>query len=138
MRLSLTQKYILSFLVFGVGSFFLISMVTSQLIMNQVVREKASAFYQEGIYMSDQYVGNYFEQQDNKQKFSTVRSHLKALSIYLNARIWLINTDGVIILDSSESTSRNMHEEISGFNPVLSSGSYYTTGNFFGPFPKSP
>ena len=136
MRLSLTQKYILSFLVFGVGSFFLISMVTSQLIMNQVVREKASAFYQEGIYMSDQYVGNYFEQQDNKQKFSTVRSHLKALSIYLNARIWLINTDGVIILDSSESTSRNMHEEISGFNPVLSSGSYYTTGNFFGTLPE--
>ena len=132
MRLSLTKKYILSFLIFGISCFLMISTVTSQLIMRQVILEKASIFYQEGIYMSDQYVGNYFEQQDSQQKFSTVRSQLEALSIYLNARIWLISTDGIIILDSSESTSRNMHEEITGFDPVLPGGSYYTTGDFFG------
>lgn len=132
MRLSLTKKYILSFLIFGISCFLMISTVTSQLIMKQVILEKASVFYQEGIYMSDQYVGNYFEQQDSQQKFSTVRSQLEALCIYLNARIWLISTDGMIILDSSESTSRNMHEEITGFDPVLPGGSYYTTGDFFG------
>ena len=53
MHLTLTKKYILSYLLFGIGCFFLISTVTSNLIMKQVVVEKASAFYQEGIYMSD-------------------------------------------------------------------------------------
>ena len=45
MHLTLTKKYILSYLLFGIGCFFLISTVTSNLIMKQVVVEKASAFF---------------------------------------------------------------------------------------------
>lgn len=48
MHLTLTKKYILSYLLFGIGCFFLISTVTSNLIMKQVVVEKASAFYRRG------------------------------------------------------------------------------------------
>ena len=87
MHLTLTKKYILSYLLFGISCFFLISTVTSNLIMKQVVVEKASAFYQEGIYMSDQYVGNYFEQQNDRKNLTSVQSHLRAIGIYLNAKI---------------------------------------------------
>ena len=41
MHLTLTKKYILSYLLFGISCFFLISTVTSNLIMKQVVVEKA-------------------------------------------------------------------------------------------------
>ena len=131
MHLTLTKKYILSYLLFGIGCFFLISTVTSNLIMKQVVVEKASAFYQEGIYMSDQYVGNYFEQQNDRKNLTSVQSHLRAIGIYLNAKIWLINTDGELILDSSDASVSRNHQEIPEFTSVLPDGSYYTTGNFF-------
>ena len=137
MRLSLTKKYILSFLIFGISCFLMISTVTSQLIMKQVILEKASVFYQEGIYMSDQYVGNYFEQQDSQQKFSTVRSQLEALCIYLNARIWLISTDGIIILDSSESTSEICMKKLPDSIPYFLAAAIILPAISSAPFPKN-
>lgn len=131
MHLTLTKKFILSYILFGISCFLLISTVTSALIMDQVLEEKADAFYQEGIYMSDQYVGHYFDQQDSLTKRSAVRSHLNALSIYLNARICLINTEGEIILDSSQTGSADSRVLIDHFDPVLPGGRYYTTGDFF-------
>lgn len=48
MHLTLTKKYILSYLLFGIGCFFLISTVTSNLIMKQVVVEKHLLFTKRG------------------------------------------------------------------------------------------
>ena len=70
-----SYTHLLSYLLFGIGCFFLISTVTSNLIMKQVVVEKASAFYQEVIYMSDQYVGNYFEQQNDLSLIHIYSNH---------------------------------------------------------------
>lgn len=132
MHLTLTKKFILSYILFGISCFLLIFTVTSALIMDQILEEKADTFYQEGIYMSDQYVGHYFDQQDSLTKRSAVRSHLNALSIYLNARICLINTEGEIILDSSQTGSADPRALIDHFDPVLPGDRYYTTGDFFG------
>ena len=63
MRLSLNVKYFLSFLLFGICCFLCISTVASQLMMKNAISSKAADFYQEGIWLTDQYVGNYFEEQ---------------------------------------------------------------------------
>ena len=134
MRISLNLKYFLSFLVFGLCCFLCISTVTSRLMMENAVSAKASSFYQEGIYLSDQYVVNYFEEQENRKTLSAIRSHLASLDTYLNARIWLISRDGELILDSGDSGTVQERRVIPEFNSVLPGGKYYMTEDFFGMF----
>ncbi|MFG6331989.1 MAG: HAMP domain-containing protein [Lachnospiraceae bacterium] len=134
MRISLNLKYFLSFLVFGLCCFLCISTVTSRLMMENAVSAKSSSFYQEGIYLSDQYVVNYFEEQENRNTLSAIRSHLASLDTYLNARIWLISRDGELILDSGDSGTVQERRVIPEFNSVLPGGKYYMTEDFFGMF----
>ncbi|MCD8098821.1 MAG: HAMP domain-containing histidine kinase [Lachnospiraceae bacterium] len=134
MRFSWAQKYMLSFAMLVVGAFLLISTATSGLLLQRLVKEKAYAFYQEGLYMSSRYVGSYFNEDDNSQTLSSVRTQIEGLSVYLGAQIWLINTDGEIILDSSGTYTTDMRQVISEFSSVLPSGTYYMTGDFFDMF----
>lgn len=134
MHISLNIKYTLSFFVFGLCCFLCISTVTSRLMMENAVSAKADAFYQEGIWLSDQYMANYFEEPENRKTLSAIQSHLTSLDIYLDASIWLISRDGELILDSGASGISQEHQTIPEFNSVLPGGKYYMTGDFFGMF----
>jgi signal transduction histidine kinase len=133
-HLSLKTKFILFYVAFTLLGFLGISTLSSQLMTENAVKEKAAAFYREGIYMSQQYVGDYFETPQNQQTLTSVRSSLNSLKLYLNARIWLISTEGEIIMDSETGDASKEQQIISDFSSVLPGGSYYTTGNFFGMF----
>lgn len=134
MRLSLNLKFLFSYLLFGLCSFLCISTITSHLLMKNIVVQKAAAFYREGIYVSDQYVKSYFDEQENQRTVSTIQSHMFFLDTYLDARIWLITRDGEIILNSGDSNAYEERVRIPEFNSVLPGGKYYATGNFFGMF----
>ncbi len=134
MRLSLNVKFILLYLVFALLSFLGISTIASDLMMQNAVEQKAEAFYREGLYMAEQYVGDYFESPEDRQTLSTVKSYLEALDVYLDARIWLISTNGELVLDSESQETSADTIVIEDFNSVLPGGRYYTTGDFFGMF----
>lgn len=134
MRLSLNIKFFILYLLFALGSFLCISTFTSQMMMEDTVTEKAASFYREGLYLSEQYVGNYFEEPRNRKNLSTIHTQLASLDIYLNARIWLISKDGECILDSASSSLLEAPKEIPDFKTVLPGGKYYMIGDFFGMF----
>lgn len=134
MRLSLNVKYFLSFLLFGICCFLCISTVASQLMMKNAISSKAADFYQEGIWLTDQYVGNYFEEQGDLRTRSAIQSQLSSLDVYLDARIWLISRDGERILDSRTFDTQQERVSIPEFNSVLPGGKYYMVGDFFGMF----
>lgn len=136
MHLSLNVKYVLIYLLFCLSSFLCISTVTSHLMMENAVMAQASDFYQEGIWLSEQYVENYFVKQEDRKNPATIRSHLTSLGVYLNARIHLISREGDIMLDTQSDETPEEPLKIENFNPVLPKGKYYTTGNFFGMFPE--
>ncbi|MBS6397880.1 MAG: HAMP domain-containing protein [Clostridiales bacterium] len=131
MRLSLNPKFLFAYLLFALSSFLCISTVTSHLMLKNTVEQKANAFYQEGLYLSDQYVENYFEGQRDPQMYPTLQSHLSSLDVYLNASIWLINKEGTIIANSSNSALSEEAAAIPNFNSVLPGGKYYMVGDFF-------
>lgn len=134
MHLTLNVKFILFYVLFGLLSFLSISTVASHLMMQNAIEETANSFYQEGLYMADQYVEDFFEEPENRNTLSVLQSHLSALGVYLNARIWLININGDIVLSSGSSDLLLEEQEIPGFNSMLPGGRYYTTGDFFGMF----
>ncbi len=134
MGLTLNKKFLLLYAAFALTGFLCVSTVTSELLTRHLVEKKASDFYREGLYLSDQYVSNYFEAQENRKTLSTIQSHLSALDVYLDAQIWLISRKGELILDSAKSDSLAERKEISGFHSVLPGGKYYMVGDFFGMF----
>ena len=54
MHLSLNVKFILAYIAFAVLSFVGISTLTSRLMLDNATRTRASSFYQEGVYLSNQ------------------------------------------------------------------------------------
>ena len=133
MHLSLNVKFILAYIAFAILSFVGISTLTSRLMLDNATRTRASSFYQEGVYLSNQYVETYFDEETTKGTISRIQTQLSSLSVYLNAHIWLVSREGEIMIDSTPSSSYT-HQVIPGFTSVLPSGTYYTTDNFFGMF----
>ena len=136
MHLSLNVKFILAYIAFAILSFVGISTLTSRLMLDNATRTRASSFYQEGVYLSNQYVETYFDEETTKGTVSRIQTQLSSLSVYLNAHIWLVSREGEIMIDSTPSFSY-AHQVIPGFTSVLPSGTYYTTDNFFGMFKEN-
>ena len=136
MHLSLNVKFILAYIAFAILSFVGISTLTSRLMLDNATRTRASSFYQEGVYLSNQYVETYFDEETTKGTISRIQTQLSSLSVYLNAHIWLVSREGEIMIDSTPSSSY-AHQVIPEFTSVLPSGTYYTTDNFFGMFKEN-
>ena len=134
MHLSLNIKFIIAYLIFGLCAFLCISTVTSRLLLDHTVEEKASSFYQEGLYLADQYVATYPGDVDDQRSLSGIQPYLSSVDVYLNAEIWLISRDGNLVLSSADTEIPAEPREIPDFNSVLPGGKYYTTGDFFGMF----
>ena len=136
MHLSLNVKFILAYIAFAILSFVGISTLTSRLMLDNATRSRASSFYQEGVYLSDQYVETYFDEETTQGTVSRIQTQLSSLSVYLNAHIWLVSREGEIMIDSTPSSSY-AHQMIPGFTSVLPSSTYYTTDDFFGMFKEN-
>ena len=100
MHLSLNVKFILAYIAFAILSFVGISTLTSRLMLDNATRTRASSFYQEGVYLSNQYVETYFDEETTKGTISRIQTQLSSLSVYLNAHIWLVSREGEIMIDS--------------------------------------
>ena len=98
MHLSLNVKFILAYIAFAILSFVGISTLTSRLMLDNATRTRASSFYQEGVYLSNQYVETYFDEETTKGTVSRIQTQLSSLSVYLNAHIWLVSREGEIMI----------------------------------------
>lgn len=131
MRKTLYLKFLLAYIIFGVFSFIITSIFVPNMTRQQLVREKAESLYAEAALIADTYAtGLYTSETD----LETVKGQLDMLSVYLDATIRIINPSGRLVLDTN--TPLNVEEAviIDNFDPTVTSGSYYTVGNFFGSF----
>lgn len=131
MRKTLYLKFVLAYFIFGVFSFIIVTTFVPNMTMEHLVREKAESLYAEATLIANTYAtGLYTSETD----LETVKEQLDSLSVYLGATIRIINPSGRLVLDTN--TPLNVEEVvmIEGFDPTVTSGSYYTVGDFFGNF----
>lgn len=131
MRKTLYLKFVLAYFIFGVFSFIIVTTFVPNMTMEHLVREKAESLYAEATLIANTYAtGLYTSETD----LETVKEQLDSLSVYLSATIRIINPSGRLVLDTN--TPLNVEEVvmIEGFDPTVTSGSYYTVGDFFGNF----
>ena len=134
MKKTLYFKFLLGYVIFGLFGFFVVATYIYMLTEKQMVKEEANMLYREANLLSQTYASELYR---SKLSLDTVRRELIAMDAYLDAAIWIINPSGRMVLDSRNVLNVDEPVVIEGFDPSLSSGSYYTVGDFFGSF-KEP
>ena len=130
MKHSLYYKFILGYLVFGLLGFAAIATFSAQLMNRNQVKSQAEAMYDEASLIASAYSSVY---QGNKQDLDSVYPQLQAVAKFVRAKIWVVDRQGVIVVDSEQ----NAHAGtvIEDFDPTATGNKSYCTGSYYGLFP---
>ncbi len=129
MKHSLYIKFLLGYLVFGLLGFAVISTVFANIMREHETHVKAEAMYDEASMIASEFSSAY---QGKRQDTGSTYPLLKAVAAYLKAEIWVVNRQGYIILDSSDSGRAG--RQIENFDPMLTGNRHYSIGDYFGQF----
>ena len=128
MRKTLYLKFILAYFIFGFFGFIVVATFVPSMTMEHLKREKAEDLYSEATLIAGTYASGLYT---NETSLDTVKSHLDALGVYLDANIWIINPSGRIVLDSSSPLDVARVSFIENFDPTDTGGTYYTVSTFY-------
>ena len=131
MKKTLYSKFLLAYVIFACFGFLVVATFVSNMTLEHLKREKADALYREATLVANTYASDLY---NNKAALETVKQQLDALSIYLDAQIWIINPSGRMIMTTEQPLDLNTEQVISDFDPTITQGSFYTTGHFFNCF----
>ena len=131
MKKTLYLKFVLAYFIFGVFGFIIITTFVPNMTKEHLIREKAENLYSEATLIANTYANGLYT---SETSLETVKVQLDSLAVYLGSVIRIINPSGRLVLDTN--TPLNVEDVviIENFDPTITSGSYYTIGNFFGSF----
>ena len=101
MRRSLYAKFWLTYALFALLGFFVISTLISQLTLAKRTELKADDLYREANYISSNFVRSYYSGRSSSS-LEPIHTQFQALDVYLNASIWLLDNNGRILVNSKE------------------------------------
>lgn len=128
MKKILYVKFLLTYLIFGILSFLVISTYGSDLIEERLIYDTSKSLYQEVYDLSDwQSVKQY---RVAASQHSLLRT-LNSISLLDNTDITIIQPDGQIIIDTLQNSTSDPTDVIPDFDPADFGPGYYEIGNFY-------
>lgn len=131
MKRTLYPKLLAGYLMYGVIGCLIIVTFTYHVTFNFLEKREASSLYRESALISTNYAGNYF---NRTMELSELTTQLTTLSTYLSSEIWIVDTHGNIIINTSRPDLAENQEYIEGFNIADFGNRYYQVGNFYNYF----
>lgn len=131
MKRTLYPKLLAGYLMYGVIGFIIIATFTYHITFHFLEKKEAANLYRESALISSNYAENYFNRYMTLADFN---SQLSALSTYLSSEIWIVDTKGVIILNTALPEASDGSITISDFNVTDFGSRYYQIGNFYNYF----
>ncbi|MBO6016368.1 MAG: HAMP domain-containing protein [Lachnospiraceae bacterium] len=131
MRRTLYLKFLLAYVIFGCFAFIVVATFSSNLTTEHIKRETAETLYREASQISRLYATKLY---NNQITLESVTDQLNALAAYVSCSVWLVNPSGTVVVASDEAIDVNNPRIINGFDPSITSDSYYTVGHFFDEF----
>lgn len=128
MRKTIYLKILLGYVIFGFFSYVLIATYVPNMLTNYFVREESSSLYEEAVLIADTYASKLYT---SEISLDTVKTQIDALTVFLDADIWILNPSGRLVLDSEHELNIDEITMIDGFDPSSFAGNYYTIGTFF-------
>ena len=101
MKHSLYYKFILGYLIFGLLGFAVIAVGSSRLMYYHLLEEKTEEMYDEANLIASSYSSVY---QGKRQELNTVYPQLQMMASFLKSEIWVVNRQGIIVVDSDQSS----------------------------------
>ena len=129
MHSNLYLKFIILYIIFGFLSLFTAATLGAQLILDTIRDEDASRLYREATILATDYLTDYYSKETTA---SSTRAMLNGVNVYLEADLWLTDTEGNVLLSVSSSGSAIVPEQIRDFDPAESGGEQYLTGDYHG------
>ena len=130
MKHSLYLKFILGYLVFGLLGFAAVATLSARLMHNYLVEEQAEAMYDEANLIASSYSSVY---QGKKQDLNSAYPQLQAVAEFVKAEIWVVNRQGIVVVDSDRSARTGT--AIEDFDPTATGNKSYCIGDYYGQFP---
>ena len=125
---SLYAKFLLGYLIFGLLGFITISTFSSEIIYNYLLDREYGSLYAGANLIASHYSERYRGVDENTAEETP---QMEAAASFLNADIWVVNRQGVLILDTSGQYEAGT--SIPGFDPAADKEPYMT-GNYYGMF----
>lgn len=126
MTRSLYSKFILGYLVFGLLGFALIATFSARLTYRYLVEERSESMYDEASLIANYYSTMY---QGREIDLESAYPQMEAVAAFLQARIWVVNRQGSIIVDSSASAL--VDTVIEGFDPTATGNRSFVIGDYY-------
>lgn len=133
MKNTLYIKFVFAYLLFGLLSFIIIATLTSHLTEKRLITEKVDALYREANLLSSRYAVSFF---GDESAVNSAQLQLELIDTYLSAQIWIMESNGRVLLSSREKITADDPVIIKDFNPLATGNKYYQIGDFYGSFPE--
>ena len=128
MKKRLYLKLLIGYVIFGILGFILVSTFSSHYTYEYIEDTEVDQLYKEANMIASTYASNYFNEDIT---VDDLHDSLATLSTYLSSEIWVMNTDGDILINSNASVDMDHLTHIDGFNVADFGSIYYTTGSFY-------
>lgn len=119
-------NFLIGYLIFGILSFFTISLIVPKITYRYVLTKEADNMYKLATFISSKYS---YVTTLNVSQLVPVGEEFALINHGLDLDIMIIKPKGQIILDTNKNTG-----SIPDFNPSIIDNSTYTVGDFFGYF----
>lgn len=134
MKKKLTMVFLSGYILMGILGFFLVTFIGSYLLENRLEKSISSDMYQTAHRIAE---SNLVNNNISSSNMEEVRDNLSLVASYPDTIIWIINSNGQIILSTRKDISPDNPIDLEGFNPASWGSNYYQIGDFYGYFPET-
>ena len=134
MKKRLTSMFFAAYILLGILGFFLVTFVGSHLLEARLEKSITSDIYQTAHRIAE---SDLVRHNITSTNVESVQNTLSLTANYPDTIIWIINSNGQIILSTRKDISPDHPIDLDGFDPASWGSNYYQIGDFYGYFHDS-
>ena len=123
-----------AYILLGILGFFLVTFVGSHLLEARLEKSITSDMYQTAHRIAE---SDLVRHNITSANMESVRTNLSLAANYPDTIIWIINSNGQIVLSTRKDISPDNPIDLDGFDPASWGSNYYQIGDFYGYFHDS-
>ncbi len=133
MRSTLYLKFLIIYVIFGFLSIFTIATLSKELITSHLEQTEISELSQTANVISSKYFPDFFLDETlafNYDATAEAKRLLNTISTTVNASVWLVDSEGTVIITSKLDNAPIPPSTITDFNPAESGNKQYLLGRY--------
>lgn len=141
MKKRLYLKLFIGYLIFGIVGFILVSTFSTRHSHAYLLKEEAENLYREASLIASSYAADYYNDYvayyyQHDITIEELHELLASLDTYLSSEIWIMDTNGHLLINSAKPIDLENVITIEDFDIMDFGNKYYTSGTFYDYFPE--